>query len=125
MNSVNIIGRLTKDIELKETQSGKKVCSFRIAVSNGKDRPSYFFSCVAWNETAKNLAKFFHKGDMVGLSGNLTSREYEDADGNKKSAIEILVLGFDFCNGGRSNNEEQAAEPQPTPEPSGQLPFEI
>ena len=121
MNSVNMIGRLVADTELKTTQSGKKVCSFRIAVSNGKDRPSYFFTCVAWNGTAENISKYFSKGSMIALSGNLTSRNYEDNDGNKRNAIEILVNAFDFC-GGKSDSEGQAAKAE---EPSGELPFEV
>lgn len=133
MNSVNIIGRMVVDAELKKTSSGKSVCSFRVAVDAGKDREAYFFTCNAWNGTAENIAKYFKKGDKIGISGQLTSRSYEQ-DGRKVTVIEILVGSFDFCNGkraeqggGTSSNEQPPETPVviQTEAAAAGLPFDV
>ena len=123
MNNVNLIGRLTKDIELRRTNGGKSVCSFCIAVDGGKDI-SYFIDCVAWDTRAENIAKFFHKGDQIGIAGLITTRSFEDANGNKRKSTEVLVNSFDFCNG---KKETQAAdkETQATDDEGADMPFEI
>ena len=124
MNSVCIIGRLVQDAEVKTTSSGKSVCSFRVAVDAGKDREAYFFTCVAWNGTAENIAKYFSKGDKIGISGMLTSRSYED-EGARKTVIEILVNSFDFCNGKKADQSAPTAPVQNSPAAAAGLPFEV
>ena len=133
MNSVNIMGRMVADAELRKTDSNKSVCSFRIAVDAGKDKKSYFFSVTAWNATAENIAKYFHKGDKIAISGLLTSRNYEDKEGKKRTAIEILANSFDFCDSKKNTvqDDEPMYEVEPLPpetaeaEPAGDLPFKI
>ena len=97
MNLVCLIGRLTKDPELKTTQSGKSVCSFSLAVDGVKDTD--FINCVAWNKTAENLAKFKKKGEQIAITGRLTTRNYEDRNGNKRKAVEVTVNDLLFIGG--------------------------
>lgn len=122
MNSVNIIGRMTSDVELKTTNSGKAVCSFRVAVDAGKDREAYFFPCTAWNGTAETIGKYCHKGDKVGIEGILTSRSYESSDGRKVTVVEIMVNRIDFCSGAKK--PETQAKPE-TQDDYGDLPFSV
>ena len=92
MNTINITGRLAADPELKSTQSGKSVCSFRLAVSRPrvKDKTDWI-PCTAWNHSAEYLCKYAKKGNRVGVSGVLTSREYEDKNGNKRVVLEVVT----------------------------------
>ncbi len=122
MNSVNIIGRITKDIEVKKTNSGKSVCSFSVAVQRDKDNVD-FIPCKAWDNTAENIAKYFHKGDRIGITGALSTCSWED-NGEKRFSMEVLVRSFDFLNSKKSD----ASESKPAPvedEPVGELPFEL
>ncbi len=107
MNSVNLIGRITSDLELKATTSGKSVVNFCIAVNKDKDN-TYFIDCVAWNGTATNIAKFFKKGSQIGVNGMLTTRTSE-YNGQKRKYTEVFVNAFDFIgskadNGGNDYN---------------------
>ena len=136
MNNVNLIGRLTKDVEIRVSSSGKHVCSFCIAVDSGKENQSYFIDCVAWEARADNIAKYFHKGDKIGIAGLITTRTWENSDGKKIKATEILVTSFDFCNS-KSQTEQNNPAPRvenvttventaaDNEELSEQLPFEI
>lgn len=109
MNTVNIIGRLTKDAELRKTNSEKAVCSFCIAVDAGQDK-TYFIDCVAWNKRAEAIAKYFKKGSKIGISGELSSRTWQDSEGHNRKAVEVIVLAFDFCDSkqGNENNYSDA-----------------
>ena len=128
MNNTNIIGRMVRDPEIKVTPNGNKVLSFCVAVSFGKDK-TYFIDCVAWDKVAENIAKYFHKGDKIGVSGMLTTRSYETSDGKKIKVTEVLVNSFDFCNDRSEGADAQpkATEMQPNNNApvSGALPFEI
>ena len=104
MNLVCLIGRLTKDPELKTTQSGKSVVTFSLAVDGFKKGETDFIDCVAWNATAENLAKFKKKGEQIALTGRITTRSYEDRQGNKRKAVEVTCNTIDFV-GGKSNGE--------------------
>lgn len=113
MNSVNLMGRLTADVDLKTTQSGISVCSFSIAVKrpNVKDTTD-FINCVAWRSTAEFISKYFNKGKMIGISGVLTSRKYDDQNGNKRTAFEVVVDNACFC---ESKQDTQNTAPAPAP----------
>lgn len=121
MNSVNIIGRITKDIEVKKTNSGKSVCSFSVAVQRDKENAD-FIPCTAWDATAENLSKYFHKGDRIGITGVLSTRSFE-SNGEKRFIMEVLVRSFDFLNSKKSDASE--SKPAPADEPVGELPFEL
>jgi single-strand DNA-binding protein len=95
MNTINLIGRTTSAIELRQTPNGKLVTNFTLAVNDGKDK-SYFIDCVAWEKTAELIEKFIPKGSMLGLNGKLTTRSYEDKNGNKRKQTEVLVEKIHF-----------------------------
>jgi single-strand DNA-binding protein len=100
MNIVVEMGRLVAAPELKQTQSGKAVCSFRIAVNRGgKDKGADFFDVVAWEKTAEFVSKYFQKGSMIAITGKLQSRQYQDKNGNNRTVIEIVANNVDFCGG--------------------------
>ena len=103
MNSVNLIGRLAKDPELKHTNDNKPVCGFCIAIDAGKDR-AYFIDCVAWGDKAEQIAQNFRKGNKIGISGKLTTRMYEYEGKNRKST-EVLVDTYDYCTDKKANDD--------------------
>ena len=111
MNNVNLIGRLTKDVDLRYTQSGLAVGRFSVAIdrpkkdgqSNGADFPN----CVAYGKTAENLANYVHKGEMVGVTGCIRTGSYDNKDGRKVYTTDVAVTSVQFLNprpnGGQNN----------------------
>ena len=92
MNSINICGRLTAQPELKTTQSGINVCSFDLAVKRPKVKDiTDFLPCVVWRQGAEYISKYGHKGDMVAVSGVMTTRKWQDRDGNNRIAYEVVA----------------------------------
>ena len=91
MNQINITGRLSAAPELKTTSNGKSVINCTLAVTRprAKDQTDWI-PCVAWNQSAEYLGKYASKGNRIGLSGTLTSRSYEDKEGNKRTILEVL-----------------------------------
>lgn len=113
MNRITIIGRLTKDLELKET-NGIKYTKFDVAVNTRKDKAD-FFNCTAWREKAEILAKYLKKGNQVFIAGEMTSDTYTNQNGISTTKWSINVLDFEFL-GGKNNTETestQAEKPQP------------
>ena len=101
MNKVILIGNLTRDPELTETQSGVKLCRFTIAVNrpytNGDgERQTDFFNCTAWRGTAENVAKYCKKGNKIAVTGSLQMRNYEDNDGIKRIAVDVIAQDVEF-----------------------------
>lgn len=91
-NKVIMIGRLVADPEMRTTPDGDNVASFRIAVdrpSKGADRKADFFSCTAWGKQADFVCRYFAKGRLIGIEGQLRTREYVDRNDNKRIAFEI------------------------------------
>lgn len=123
MNSISIIGRLTADPELRKTQSGIPVASFTLAVDRPRVKDTTdFFSCVAWRQTGEFVAQYFTKGRKMGVTGSMQSRRYEDKDGNKRTAWELVVDQVDFCDS--KTSAPKAAEDFPVlDEDDGELPF--
>lgn len=101
MNKVYLIGNLTKDPELRATQSGVSVCNFSIAVNrrfkdaDGKQQTD-FFNIVAWRQTADICGKFLMKGKKVAVSGSIQTRTYEAQDGSKRTAFDIVADEVEF-----------------------------
>ena len=95
LNHIVVMGRLTRDPELRTTQSGINVASFTVAVDrdfggrDGGERQADFFDCSAWRQTGEFVCKYFHKGSMIVVSGRMQSRKYQDRDGNNRTAWEI------------------------------------
>lgn len=98
MNNICLMGRLSADVELKQTQSGVSVCSFTLAVNrpNVKDTTDWI-NCVAWRGTAEFITRYFRKGNMIAITGVLTSRKYQDNNGNNRTAFEVVVDRAEFC----------------------------
>lgn len=90
MNNVVLIGRITKDIELRKTESGKYNCSFTLAVTRDKDNTD-FINCQAWNMTAENMSKYCSKGDLIAVKGRIQSRSYDAQDGTKRYITEVIA----------------------------------
>lgn len=115
MNSIQLMGRTTSEIELKVTTSGVSVAAFSLAVDRkytpkGEEKQTDFIPCVAWRNTAEFLSKWFRKGDMLAITGELQTRGYTDKNGNKRTAIEVVVNNAYFC-GGKKNTSQQENEP--------------
>lgn len=95
MNSTNIIGRLTADVIINKTNSGKSVANFTLAVNDGQDR-TYYVDCVAWERTAELIAEYLGKGSILPVSGKLTTRSYKDKNEVSHKVTEVLVDRIDF-----------------------------
>ena len=92
MNTINIIGRLVQEPELRHTTAGTAVCSFTLAVKRPRSKDDTdFLDCVAWEQAAEYLCRYGSKGAQVAVSGVLTTRKWEDKNGNKRTAFEIVV----------------------------------
>lgn len=111
MNIFTGLGRLTRDPELKTTQTGLSVCSFTVAINrrfkgtSGKYE-SDFLSCISWRQTGEFIARNFRKGSMIGIVGSVQTRNYDDKEGKKRYATEIIVDQAYFA----------GAKPEPTGE---------
>lgn len=115
LNSTILMGRLTADAELKTTESGISVTSFSVALDRGKDkdgndRGADFIPVVAWRGTAEFISKYFKKGSMIAIRGSLQSRNYEDKNGNKRTAIEVVADSAYFC-GSKADSTSNAQTP--------------
>lgn len=101
MNSVNLIGRLTRPVDLRYTQSGIAYGSFTLAVTrrfknqNG-ERETDFINCVIWKKSAENLANYTQKGSRIGVSGSIQTRNYENGQRQRVYVTEVLVENFDL-----------------------------
>lgn len=115
LNKLIVMGRLTRDPELRRTQSGKAVASFTLAVErdfkteNG-ERETDFIDCVAWGTTAEIVSKYFTKGRMAVASGRLQIRNWTDNDGNKRKAAELVADSVYF--GDSKKETDSSASPQ-------------
>ena len=132
LNKIIIMGRLVRDPELRRTQGGTAVVSFRLAVdrdykTEDGSKQADFFDVVAWRATAEFVSKYFTKGRMAVVDGRLQSRPRTDKDGNKRVAIEIVAESVYFGDSKRSESDAPAApsgEFQEIPdEEKGELPF--
>lgn len=102
LNVVAIMGRLVADPELKTTQSGISVCSFRIACDRnfarqGEQRQADFIDIVAWRQQADFVCKYFQKGSLIAIEGSLQTRQYQDKNGNNRTAVEVVTSNVSFA----------------------------
>lgn len=116
MNVVSIMGRIVATPELRKTQSGISVTNFTIAnerdfQNKGEEKQTDFIEVVAWRNTAEFLCKYFVKGQLIGLNGRLQTKNYQDKEGNKRKAYEVLADNVYFAEGKKnSNNSEPTVE---------------
>ena len=109
MNTVNLIGRLTRDPDIRHTQSGHTVARFTLAVDAGRDREANFIPCQAWDKTAEVIEKYIGKGRQIGVSGSLISGKYEK-EGGTVFTLDVNVARIDFC--GSRDDAGAATAPQ-------------
>lgn len=123
MNKVVITGRLTADPELKKTQSDVANCRFTVAVDRKfadketGERQADFITCVAWRQTAEFLCKYFSKGKMICVEGNLRTGSYQDKNHEDVThyTTDVYVDNIEFCGGKNENEGGQNTAPQQTP----------
>lgn len=127
VNCAVIMGRLVADPELRTTPNGISVTSFAVAVDRrfnrqGEDRQADFIDVVAWRQTADFVCKYFRKGSMIAIQGSIQTRMYEDKNGNKRKAVDLVADNVSFCgsksesNGGSSfARDDSFMNAQPAP----------
>lgn len=120
MNKVLLIGRLTRDPELRQTPSGVSVCSFGLAVNRDYrqgdgERQTDFFNCTAWRGLGENVAKYQHKGSKVAVEGSIQIRNYEDNQGVKKTAVDIVCNNVEFLDSRSSSDDSGYVPDAPAP----------
>lgn len=108
INVAVLMGRLVADPEMRRTQSDLPVCSFRIAVernyaSKTGERQADFIDIVAWRNTAEFVCRYFTKGQMIAVNGSIQTRSYEDKQGNKRTAVEVVADNVSFCGSKRES----------------------
>ena len=126
LNNAVIMGRLVADPELRTTGSGISVSSFTVAVDRrfnrqGEDRQADFIDIIAWRQTAEFVCKYFRKGSMIAVQGYIQTRMYEDKNGNKRKAVELVADNVSFCGSkaesgsGSFNRDDSYMNAQPAP----------
>ena len=125
LNHITIMGRLTRDPELRRTGSGIAVASFSLAVDrdfsprDGGERETDFIDCVAWRQTGEFVSKYFTKGRMAVVSGRLQIRSWTDKDGNKRRTAEVVADNVYFADSKSDSNAKGAPAAAPAPNPYG------
>lgn len=119
LNCAIIMGRLTADPELRTTQNGTSVTSFTVAVDrayrSGDERQTDFINVVAWRSTADFVSRYFKKGQMIAVQGSIQVRNYEDRNGNKRTAVEIIADNVSFCGSKNDSGNYSAARQDTAP----------
>lgn len=113
INNSVLMGRICNDLELKQTTNGVSVTNFTLAVERsyakpGEERKADFIDCTAFRHTAEFITRFFNKGAMIAVVGSIQTRSYEDKNGNKRKATEIVVDNASFC-GSKGENQQNTA----------------
>lgn len=120
LNCVTLMGRLVADPELRTTPNGKSVATFTIAVDRsfvrqGEQRQADFIRIVAWESSANFVSRYFSKGSMIAIQGRIQTRTYEDANGAKRSAFEVIANEISFCGSKADNGTSVTPAPQVAP----------
>ncbi len=123
MNRVVLVGRLTRDPELRKTQSGIFVASFTVAIDNRQKGPNgekttSFIPCTVWGQSAENVSKFTRKGSLVGVDGRLNQRTYDSRDNRKVSVVEVICDSVQFL---ESKRVDEGFAPTPAPNYGDQI----
>ena len=111
LNSVNLIGRVTKDIEVRKTQSNKSVIRFTLAIDRGRDQKASFIECQAWEGRADTIAKYVQKGNIVHISGEIINNSYEK-DNIKHYSYLVLVTGFTLLPNPKKDSQDEEIAPE-------------
>lgn len=115
MNLIVLTGRPTTDIEVKRTNNGTAVASFSLAVDRnytpqGQEKQTDFINCVAWKNTAEFISKWFGKGSKMLVRGELQTRPFEDKNGNKRTAYEVIIDTAEFCESKKNSQQDNNAD---------------
>lgn len=113
MNNINLVGRITKDLELKYTTTEKAVCDFSLAVNRIGSDDADFINCQVWNKQAENLKKYQGKGSLIAVNGTLRVDTYE-VEGNKRYKTYVLVNNIEFLGTKKETQEQPTEEPKAT-----------
>ena len=127
LNRVILMGRLVADPELKTTPSGISVTSFRIAVERsyakvGEERQTDFINVVCWRNTAEFVCKYFPKGSLIALEGQLQTRSYQDKDGSNRYVVEVVADNVSFTGEKTAEKQSKSTQAQGYPAPAGAAP---
>jgi len=130
MNRVDLVGRLTRDPELRHTTSGRAVCQITLAINRtftnqSGEREADFITVVVWDKAAENVSKYVTKGRLVSVEGRLQTRNYDDKDGKKVYVTEVIASSVQFLSTGSNNTQTSVVNeanpfdfgPAPMPEP--------
>ena len=125
LNCVTLMGRLVADPEVRTTTTGKSVCTFRIAVDRsfakaGEQRQADFITIVAWESTANFVSRYFTKGSMIAVQGSIQTRNYQDSNGNNRTAFEVLAREVSFCGSKAETGTQAPAVSAAAPAPAYQ-----
>ncbi|MCD7894463.1 MAG: single-stranded DNA-binding protein [Erysipelotrichaceae bacterium] len=116
INNVVLVGRITRDPELRSTASGSSVTSFTVACDRGYNsadgQTADFISCVAWNKTAENIAKYCGKGSLVGVEGRIQTRNYENNQGQRVYVTEVYCNRVQFLESKAMREQQRQQRPQ-------------
>lgn len=129
LNVVAIMGRLVADPELRTTPAGVNVCKFRIACDRnfakpGEQRQADFIDVIAWRQQAEFVCRYFQKGSMIAVEGSLQTRQYQDKQGSKRTAVEVVANNISFAGAKRQDGqsapsyEQQTKAAQNAPQPA-------
>ena len=119
MNKAILIGRLTRDPELRTTPTGRNVCQFSVAVSrnftnaNG-EREADFINCVVWDKQAENLVKYQKRGNQIAVEGRIQTRNYDDKDGKKVYVTEVIATNVQFLDSKGASSDRAISNTQPS-----------
>lgn len=127
INNVVLVGRLTRDPDLRSTGSGIPVTSFTLAIDRNYtnrqgERDADFINCVIWRKGAEIFSNYTSKGSLVGIEGRLQSRSYDDKDGKRVYVTEVVVSDFSFLDSRRNNNNTQSSGGNFTPQQGNSAP---
>lgn len=119
LNKAILMGRLTADPEVKQTPNGISVATFSLAVNRsfqakGTERHADFINIVAWRQTAEFVGKYFVKGQLIAVEGSIQTRNYEDKQGNKRTAFEVVADQVHFAESKNSNQNSGGEEKTPS-----------
>jgi single-strand DNA-binding protein len=125
MNSITLVGNVTKDAEIRYTQGGDAILGFSVADNQGKDKPAIYWNCSLFGKRAESLAPFIVKGGKVTVIGTVSEDQYTDKNGNDRKSMKVRVSDI-ALQGSKEQSEEQprrAPAPAPAADDSDDLPF--
>lgn len=110
MQRLTLIGNISTDIELSQTESGKDYCKFSVAVNRPYNKGTDFFPCIAWEKKAEPIAKYCKKGSKIYICGTIAIDTYKDKDGNNRTSVNVTVLETEFLSSNKSEPNADGTE---------------